>query len=137
MLGEPVDHRASISVPGGVLRVDRYRGQPHPWYWTRAISAGLAGTTGTRLKRDIVIEDAQGEVVYRAGPYTSVGIVQPWNLLLEDVGQVGVGDFLARLRLRYGHERPYVVHEANPLVEASWRYYLGWFSRLLRRTRRG
>ena len=90
------------------------------------LANGWSFNAAARIKRDIVIEDSTGRIVYRAGPYNSISVVLPWNQLLTEINEVGLSDLLARLRIRYPNEDPIVVKVPGLETEVAQAAIYNW-----------
>lgn len=93
--------RKGVKVQGGIVRVDFYRGHPRWVYWLKLLLNGWSYNMLAGIKRDIVIDDSSGVELYREGPYTQLSMALPWNRVMAEIEDVGLEDFLSRMRIRY------------------------------------
>lgn len=117
--------------------------QEETLFWLRTLLFSTFDPyAATDLQRDIVIEDpTRNSALFREGPYDAITVVRPLERILNEIGEVGLEQFLSRRRDPTSQPGPIVItretdvqiYERAMATEMSYRW-----RRLVRAvTRRG
>jgi len=116
-----------VSVPGGVVFIDVFRGQQPVEFWVKNFAkASINPYAGNHVKRDIVIlDDTRQRELYREGPYELRSVVRPLNRLLSEIGQVGLESFLRERQIETAQVGRVTVPVPPPV--SFWKEFRPYF----------
>jgi hypothetical protein len=98
-----------VDVPGGVVKVDPYRGHPVR-FWLQRMGLGILAmgyNAFSPLDEDLVIRSDNGRrELYREGPYRGGGAQMAMDRLVREVESEGLEAFLRRRHVEEGRLGP-------------------------------
>jgi hypothetical protein len=95
-----LDAKTGVSVPGGVIVFDPYRGRNRLLIDLKFLAHSLLTFRTSILKRDIVIQDASREQeLYRLGPFREQSAIQVMNRMMVEIELDGLDMFLMRRKV--------------------------------------
>jgi hypothetical protein len=120
-----------IDIPGGLIRIDIYRGKRPFVIWLEAIGLMFlrGGLTNRGVKRDIVIYDVdQTRELYREGPFDGITVNRRISSLLSEIQRTGLREFVRAKQVESS--------QLGPVSEPSGRFSsleleVGWIAAII------